>query len=288
MEEPKVKCPHCGAQKVDHLGLNQYQCQYCGHTFSVGREIEFSEESRKEFEFNQNEERKNERKKVYFKGARNFALLLLGAFVVAEIHSYYNKHVADQQYHYSSEGHMIPIMENGSFSNDNETVEFFDYARKVKINDNVLDCAVFGKKYETLVVINSVKYELCYDADSTYEFLRHEESKEMWVKRPTRSEKPHEIFLFKSEDQLREYLLKAPFKFHEETIRFTDHGYNVVINGKKYEIYETYIDTHVSDAYGGIDRKAVINFDDKKSLSIYSDEQGDNMYIMYKEKKYTR
>ena len=77
MEDSKIKCPHCGAQKVEHLGLNQYQCQYCGHTFTVGRENEFSEESRKEFQINKKEERKKEWRKAQLKGLRNALLMFL-------------------------------------------------------------------------------------------------------------------------------------------------------------------------------------------------------------------
>lgn len=289
MEDTKIKCPHCGAQKVEHLGLNQYQCQYCGHTFIVGRENEFSEESRKAFQINQNEERKKEWTKAKLKKIRDVAILTLVSFVLGIVvvisMEYYKDHFVDNQYYYSARK-VITNLEDGAFTNESETVEFMDYARSVKINGKVLDCKVYGRnqKYSTnaIVAINSVEYELCYDADSTYVFLRHAKTKETWVKRPTRNEKPREIFSFKSEDQLRECLLKAPFKFHEETIQFTDHGYSVVINGEKFEIKETHL---CND--DRVDLKAILTFA-STSVKIYTDERGNNIYIKYHEKKYTR
>lgn len=36
----EIKCPSCGSPNVERIDTDKYQCPYCGHTFTVRKEVE--------------------------------------------------------------------------------------------------------------------------------------------------------------------------------------------------------------------------------------------------------
>ena len=230
MDQNAIKCPQCGAIHLDRISRNQFKCPYCGYSFTMEGVAEFVKQRKDDNQIILEQERKKVRRKgLRFDGIygifilASFCLLPTTPIACDSFERWKEKLWGDKEYYtYSSMPiyDKISFLEAAPFSRDGEKLLFSDYGRKA--------------------TINNVEHEvdLFYSGDPIVDLKCNSDSSEVCVfyagKKYVRPNKtyPSNIFYFKNENELREYLCKKPFGDKGETYSFFREANSVKVDGQ--------------------------------------------------------
>lgn len=235
MEQNTIKCPQCGAARIEKVSRNKFSCPYCGYVFYVEGDSEFVKQETDEFKLSQKFEREEFKRSLEQKKKNRliFALIglvlfvplvALGGWIASMISNYFS----DKYIDFSGDYDYISFLQQAPFESKGKTCVFSDYARKATINGKTYDVEK-GK-------INGDYILLHCNRDSTIAFFEiNGERYERPIKNST-----YQIFDFHDEDALRHYLCERPFKFIDETFLFTKDAYSVNYNDIEISNYIEY------------------------------------------------
>lgn len=280
-----IKCPQCGAARIEKVSRNKCSCPYCGNVFYVEADSEFVKQETDGLKLSQKIEREEFKRSLKQKKKNLFIfweigiilfvpLVALLSWVIVMIANYFS----DKYIDFSCEYEKISFLQEAPFESKGKTCVFSDYARKVTIN---------GKMYDVdNMIINGDYILLCCNRDSTVAYFEINGEK---YQRPIRNS-TYKILDFHDEDALRHYLCERPFQSMDDTLRFIKDAYSVIYNGIEISNYIEY-DFHYGQSpnlwryYSGwpIEARAVIGIHHYRGLDILylmMAEDGKDAYLL--------